>query len=220
LERFAIITGGGRGVRMNEAVPKQFLPLGEMPIIMRTMQPFQTFCKKIIVSLPKDYHDFWIDLQKKYAFSIPHTLAAGGETRFESVKNALEYLPAEGWVAVHDAVRPFVSENLIEKCFCEAEKYGNAVAALPMTESLRRKNKSVDRSLFFRVQTPQVFRCGELKAAYQQPYRPIFTDDATVLEAQGGCIHLVEGEERNIKITTPMDMLFCLNWDFFKKREY
>jgi len=198
---------------MNEAIPKQFLILKGMPILTFTIQQFAPFCKNIIVSLPKDYHDFWADLQKKYSFSVPHILVAGGETRFESVKNAMKILPAEGLVAIHDAVRPFVSKKLIEKCFSEADKYGNAVASLPMTESLRmldgENSKSVDRTLFYRIQTPQVFQCNEIKEAYKQNYNPTFTDDATVLESQGGHIHLVEGEEQNFKITTPMDLLLA-----------
>jgi 2-C-methyl-D-erythritol 4-phosphate cytidylyltransferase len=216
LERFAIIAGGGFGIRMGKTVPKQFLPLGDIPVMMHTIRQFVPFCKLLIVSLPKDYHAFWVDLQKKYHFSVPHTLVAGGETRFESVRNALQYVPAEGLVAVHDAVRPFVSGKLIEKCFDEATKYGNAVAALPMTESLRiadkDTNKNVDRTLFYRIQTPQVFRCDEIKEAYTQNYQSIFTDDATVLESQGGRIHLVEGEEQNFKITTPTDFLFAENF--------
>lgn len=215
MKYFAVITGGGLGVRMNEAIPKQFLPLAGIPMIMRTMERFVNLCERIIISLPIDYHNFWVNLQKEYSFSIPHTLVAGGETRFESVKNALEHLPTEGLVAVHDAVRPFVSKNLIEKCFSEAAKYGNAVAALHITESLRMKeenaNKWVDRDLFYRIQTPQVFRCNEIKEAYQQPYQSDFTDDARVLESQGGKIHLVEGEEQNFKITSPMDFLLAKN---------
>jgi len=215
LERFAIIAGGGLGIRMNKAVPKQFLLLENLPIIMHTIRQFTTSCKEIIVSLPTDYHSFWVDLQREHNFSVPHTLVAGGETRFESVKKALNYVAAEGLVAVHDAVRPFVSQKLIAECFDEAEKYGNAVAALPITESLRMAdkdtNKQVDRSLFYRIQTPQVFRCNEIKDAYNQDYQPIFTDDATVLESQGGQIHLVKGEEQNFKITTPWDLLLAEN---------
>lgn len=216
LERFAIITAGGLGVRMNEAVPKQFLPLGGKSVMMYAIEPFSFFCKEIIVSLPKDYFSFWEELQTKYHFSVPHKVVAGGETRFESVKNALAYLPAQGWVAIHDAVRPFVSKKLIEKCFHEAEKYGNAVASLPMTESLRmkegEKNKSVDRSLFYRMQTPQIFRCEEIKEAYNQDYRAEFTDDASILESQGKSIHLVEGEEQNRKITSPIDRVLAENF--------
>ena len=200
---------------MNKAVPKQFLPLGNMPVIMHTVQQFFPFCKNIIISLPEDYHSLWTDLQRKYHFSVPHTLVAGGETRFDSVKKALNCVAAEGLVAVHDAVRPFVSQKLIAKCFDEAEKYGNAVAALPVTESLRMvdedTNKQVDRSLFYRIQTPQVFRCCEIKEAYNQDYQSIFTDDATVLETYGGHIHLVAGEEQNFKITTPLDLLLAEN---------
>ena len=213
MERFAIITGGGLGTRMNEGTPKQFLLLDDMPVIMHTIRQFESFCSNIIISLPEDYHLFWADLQKKHHFSVPHTLVSGGKTRFDSVKNALQCVSDEGLVAIHDAVRPFASQNLIEKCFNEAEKCGNAVAALPLTESLRivdkDTNKSVDRKLFYRMQTPQVFKCSEIKAAYNQDYRSTFTDDATVLESLGGRIYLVDGEEQNFKITTPMDMLLA-----------
>ena len=213
MEHYAIIAGGGLGVRMSETVPKQFLPLERMPIIMHSMQRFVPFCKKIIVVLPEDYFKLWADLQKKHHFTIPHTLVAGGETRFDSVGNAMEHLPDEGLVAIHDAVRPFASKMLIARCFYKANKYGNAVAAVRVTDSLRMmemgKSENVDREIFYRVQTPQVFRCSQIKEAYKQNYRSIFTDDATVLETYGELIHLVEGEELNIKITTPIDMFLA-----------
>lgn len=215
LERFAIITGGGLGLRMNGTVPKQFLLLGGLPVIMHTLQQFAPFCKNIVVPLPENYHDFWEDLQKEHHFSIPHTLVCGGKTRFESVRNALKYIPAKGLVAIHDAVRPFISKNLIEKCFQQAEKQGNAISSQPITESLRMADngttKSIDRTLFYRIQTPQVFQCSDIKEAYNQDYCKTFTDDATVLESKGGDIHLVEGEEQNIKITTPMDLFLAEN---------
>lgn len=202
---------------MKEAVPKQFLLLGGEPVIMHTIRQFATLCEQIIVALPEAYlFPFWEDLQKKHRFCVAHTPIAGGETRFESVKHALERVSAEGLVAIHDAVRPFASKHLIERCFDEAEQWGNAVASLPVAESLRMRegngSKSVDRSRFYRIQTPQVFRCSEIKAAYSQAYCAHFTDDATVLEAQGGRIHLVEGEERNMKITTPTDRLLATEW--------
>lgn len=214
MKRFAVITGGGLGTRLNNTLPKQFLCLKGTPVIMLTIQQFVPFCDKIIVSLPENYHDYWIKLQAKYHFFIPHVLVSGGVTRFESVKNALEYISDEGWVAIHDAVRPFVSEILIEKCFVEANKYGNAVSSLPMTESVRMideqgKNKSIDRNAFFKIQTPQVFRCNEIKKAYRQDYQSVFTDDAAVLESAGYAIHLTKGEEQNLKITTPTDFLFA-----------
>ena len=202
------------GIRMKNAVPKQFLCLGDTPIIMLTIQQFVPFCDKIVVSLPENYHDYWIKLQAKYRFFVPHILVSGGNTRFQSVKNALEHIPDEGLVAIHDAVRPFVSENLIEKCFIDAEKYGNSVAALPMTESVRMidqqgKNRNIDRNILFRIQTPQIFRCIEIKKAYNQDYQSIFTDDASVLESAGHPIHLTEGEEQNLKITHLKDLLFA-----------
>ena len=210
LECYTIITGGGTGDRMNAAIPKQFLPLGKWTVIMRTMQQVAAVCDNIFVVLPESYFDFWKNLQQEYNFSIPHTLVKGGATRFSSVKNAMQFLPDTGLVAIHDAVRPLASKRFIQSAFYAANKHGNAVAALPVTDSLRMVdgdiNKNVDRNLFYRMQTPQVFRCSEIKEAYQQYYQPHFTDDASVFEAFGGKIHLIKGEEQNIKMTKPLDL--------------
>jgi len=212
LERYAIITGGGMGSRMNSTIPKQFLPLGRWTVLMRTMQQFSTISKKMFVVLPKDYFEFWENQQKEYKFSIPHTLVEGGSSRFHSVKNAVQLLPDTGLVAIHDAARPLVSPKLIRLAYGSVRKKGNAVAALPIKDSLRMLvegegiNTHVDRNFFYRMQTPQVFRCKDIKKAYNQPYQSHFTDDATVFEAFGGKIHLITGEEQNIKITTPLDL--------------
>jgi 2-C-methyl-D-erythritol 4-phosphate cytidylyltransferase len=213
MERYVVIAAGGFGKRMNNIIPKQFLPLGKTPIIMRTIQQFVSLCDNIIVSLPEDYFDYWESMKREYNFTVPHKVVAGGETRFDSVKNAVKLLPDEGLVAIHDAARPFVSKILITRCFHKAEKYKNAIAALPIQETLRRTsqtgNKSVDREQFYRTQTPQVFHCRDIKMAYEQPYRAIFTDDSAVYEAQGGLVYLAEGDEWNFKITTPMDMFWA-----------
>ena len=210
LKRYAIITGGGMGSRMNSAIPKQFLPLWKWTVIMCTMQQFSTICDEILVVLPEEYFDFWENLQKEYHFSVPHTLVKGGKTRFSSVKHAMKLLPDTGLVAIHDAVRPLVSKRFIQNAFCSVSGHKNAIPALPVTDSLRTAgggvNKTIDRTHFYRVQTPQVFRCRDIKKAYKQNYQPHFTDDATVFEAFGGKIHLIRGEEQNIKITTPMDL--------------
>jgi len=215
MEYFVIITGGGTGSRMGRDIPKQFLCLNGIPVIMHTINKFATFTKTIIVTLPEQYFDYWEEMQHKYSFHIPHTVVAGGETRFYSVKNALEYLQNSGLVAIHDAVRPFVSPNLIKFCFDHAEKYGNAVAAIPLKNSLRMgshsKNKGVERSDFFAVQTPQVFDCDIIKKSYAQAFNPKFTDDASVVEAFGYDINLVDGEELNFKITTPTDLMIAEN---------
>ena len=213
MNHFVIITGGGKGVRMGGDVPKQFLCLNEFPVIMHTINRFAPFATTIIVTLPEEYFNYWKELQQKYNFSVPHTLVAGGETRFHSVKNALELLPNTGLTAIHDAVRPFVTPTLIQACFDHAEKYGTAVAAIPIKDSLRMgsntKNKGVERSHIFAVQTPQVFSCEIIKNSYHHVPHTRFTDDASVVEACGYDIHLVNGDELNFKITTPTDLMIA-----------
>ncbi len=210
MEHFVIITGGGIGSRAGLDIPKQFFCLNGLPILMHTINQFAPFASTIIVTLPEQYFDYWEELQNKYEFQVPHILVVGGSTRFHSIKNALEYLPNEGLVAIHDAVRPFVSPSLIQLCFEQAQEYGTAVAATPLKDSLRiisdSKSKSVNRSAFYTVQTPQVFSCEIIKEAYQQPFKTSFTDDASVVEALGYDIQLVDGEESNFKITTPIDL--------------
>lgn len=213
LEYFAIITGGGTGSRMGEAIPKQFLPLQGIPIIMHTIRQFQLLADTIFVTLPKQWFGYWQELQEKHEFNIPHILIEGGNTRFESVKNAVSHLPKEGFVAVHDAVRPFVTSSFIQSCFECAESHGSAVAVVSVKDSLRMiagtKTKVVDRNDFFAVQTPQVFPCEIIKKAYQQAYQPCFTDDATLVEALGYDIELIQGNELNFKITTKEDLLLA-----------
>jgi 2-C-methyl-D-erythritol 4-phosphate cytidylyltransferase len=210
LKQFAIITGGGTGSRLGTSIPKQFLSIQELPILIHTINQFVPLVDTIIVTLPKQYVEYWKEIQIKYDFHASHILVHGGETRFHSVRNALHFLPDNGLVAVHDAVRPFVSSNLIRSCFQHAQEYGTAVAAIPLKDTLRMvagtKSQSLNRSDFYMVQTPQVFSCEMIKKAYQQVYNPSFTDDASVVEAFGEEIHLVNGEETNIKITTPTDL--------------
>lgn len=213
MKYFAIITGGGTGSRMGESVPKQFLPLQGIPVIMRTIRHFQLLTDTIFVTLPKQWFEYWQELQGRYGFNIPHVLIEGGSTRFESVRNAVSHLPKEGFVAIHDAVRPFVTSSFIQTCFEHAENYGSAVVSVPVKDSLRMtsgtKTKAVDRNDFFAVQTPQIFLCEIIKKAYGQPFQPCFTDDATVVESLGYEIELIQGDERNMKITTKEDLLFA-----------
>jgi len=212
-QHYVIITAGGTGVRMGEDIPKQFLCLQGLPVIMHTINRFKSFADTIIVTLPEHYFDYWEKLQQKYDFNVPHILVSGGETRFHSVKNAVEHIQNEGFVAIHDAVRPFVSSNLIKSCFEQAKIYGSAVAAIPVKDSLRTVSNSVskriDRSTVFAVQTPQVFPCEVIKKSYNQAFNPEFTDDASVVETGGYDIHLVEGEELNFKITTQIDLMMA-----------
>ena len=220
MKYFAIICGGGIGSRMGEAIPKQFLLLHGTPIIMHTIRHFQGLVDTIFITLPKQHFPYWEELQQKYDFHIPHTLIEGGNTRFESVRNAASHLPNEGLVAIHDAVRPFVTPFLIKRCFKHAMRYGNAVTAVPVRDSLRVKveteTKAVNRADYSAMQTPQVFPCQRIKKAYQQAYNPCFTDDATVVESLGDKIEVVYGAQENLKITTTDDLLMA-DYIFTKK---
>lgn len=214
-ERYAIIVAGGRGLRMGGELPKQFLPLCGKPVLMRTLELFEGEVSRIILVLPEDHIPFWEELCERYHFTLTHTVALGGETRFHSVRSGLSHLPQEGLVAVHDGVRPLVSSALIRRSFEEAERSGAALPACPVTDSLRLrqdegKSEAVDRSRYVVVQTPQTFDLGRLQQAYEQAYSPLFTDDASVYEAASlGSITLVAGEETNIKLTTPRDLLLA-----------
>ena len=214
-ERYAIIVAGGQGLRMGGELPKQFLPLGGKPILMRTLELFEGEVSRIILVLPEDHIPFWKELCQRYHFTLPHTVALGGETRFHSVRSGLSHLPQAGLVAVHDGVRPLASNALIRRSFEEAERSGTALPACPVTDSLRLrqeegKSEAVDRSRYVAVQTPQTFDLGQLQQAYEQAYSPLFTDDASVYEAASlGTITLVAGEETNIKLTTPRDLLLA-----------
>lgn len=214
-ERYAIIVAGGRGLRMGGELPKQFLPLSGKPLLMRTLELFEGEVSRIILVLPEDHIPFWQELCQKYHFTLPHTVALGGETRFHSVRSGLSHLPQEGLVAVHDGVRPLASRALIRRSFEEAERSGAALPACPVTDSLRLrqdegKSEAVDRSRYVAVQTPQTFDLGRLQRAYEQAYCPLFTDDASVYEAASlGSITLIDGEETNIKLTTPRDLLLA-----------
>jgi 2-C-methyl-D-erythritol 4-phosphate cytidylyltransferase len=214
-ERYAIIVAGGRGLRMGGELPKQFLPLSGKPVLMRTLELFEGEVSRIILVLPEDHIPFWQELCQKYHFTLPHTVALGGETRFHSVRSGLSHLPQAGLVAVHDGVRPLASRALIRRSFEEAERSGAALPACPVTDSLRLrqdegKSEAVDRSRYVAVQTPQSFDLGRLQQAYEQAYSPLFTDDASVYEAASlGSITLIDGEETNIKLTTPRDLLLA-----------
>jgi 2-C-methyl-D-erythritol 4-phosphate cytidylyltransferase len=213
MKKFVIIVAGGSGSRMGTELPKQFLELCGKPVLMHTIQVFFDFdpeCELILV-LPASQQEFWADLCLKHSFSLPHQIASGGETRFHSVQNGLKLIHGEGIVFIHDGVRPLVSQETLGRCFETAEKCGNAIPVLPVTESLRKLdgagNSSVDRSLYFSVQTPQTFRSEVILKSFLQPYEPGFTDDASVVEKAGFAINMVEGNSENIKITTPTDLI-------------
>lgn len=215
MKKHVIIVAGGTGTRMKSEIPKQFIELHGKPILMHTIEKFVKAIPQIniIVVLTKQLHDEWEQLCKKHNFNYAVQLTDGGETRFYSVKNGLALVPANCVVGVHDAARPFVSSKTIINAFESAEKNGNASPAVPLTESVREvagaNNKAIDRSKIFIVQTPQCFQSDLLKKAFLQEYRSTFTDDASVVEAMGEKINLIEGNYENIKITTPQDLIIA-----------
>ena len=200
---------------MNTGLPKQFLLIDGFPVLFHTIRRFILYDSSIlvIVALPSGYQQYWNDLCEQFNFEIRHQVAEGGETRFSSVKNSLQFVPDDYVVAVHDGVRPLVSQHTIQRVFQEAEKNGNGIPVVPVSESVRgiygKENKAIDRSGLRIVQTPQAFRASELKAAYLAVKDNLFTDDASVLESTGVKLNLVEGNPENIKITFPHDLLFA-----------
>ena len=215
MKKFVIIVAGGSGSRMGSELPKQFIELYGKPILMHTIQLFSDFdpgCELILV-LPQAQLEVWAGLCLKHSFSLPHQIVAGGDTRFYSVMNGLKLIQDEGIVFIHDGVRPLVSRGTLERCLETAQKSGNAIPVLPVNESLRKtdgaRNISVDRSLYFSVQTPQTFRSNVILKSYQQHYDPGYTDDASVVEKAGFSINMVKGNHENIKITTPTDLIIA-----------
>ena len=215
MKKFVIIVAGGSGSRMGTEIPKQFLELAGKPVLMHTIQIFCDYdpdCELILV-LPEKQWEFWSGLCLKHSFFIVHQVVSGGETRFDSVRNGLKLIQVEGIVFIHDGVRPLVSKETLDRCFETALKNGNAIPVLSVTESLRKmegeQTISVDRSLYFNVQTPQTFRSEQILEAFRQNYDPAFTDDASVVEKAGYSIALVDGNPENIKITSPTDLIIA-----------
>ncbi len=236
MNKYAIIVAGGKGLRMGGELPKQFIPIEGRPVLMRTLDTFHACDKsiQIILVLPRDHQAYWRELCAQYQFAVPHRLADGGATRFHSVLNGLALTEeAEALVAVHDGVRPFVSHEVIKRCYSEAETYDAVVPVVPVVETVRQlvgedslegdvrhpegtfnsqlstlnfQSITVDRNAYRLVQTPQTFRATLLHRAYEQPYSDAFTDDASVVEAMGYSVHLTEGNRENIKLTTPFDL--------------
>ena len=208
---YIIIVAGGKGLRMGSDTPKQFLPIGGKPVLMRTIERFREYSPEltIILVLPQAQQDYWATLCREYRFSVDYLLANGGETRFHSVQNGLSLIPdeAQGVVGVHDGVRPFPSIEVIRNCYETAREKKAVIPVTPVVETLRHKEKgNVYRADYYLVQTPQTFDIQLLKAANRQPYRETFTDDASVVEAFGFDITPVDGNRENIKITTPFDI--------------
>ena len=212
---YIIIVAGGKGLRMGSDIPKQFLPIGGKPVLMRTLERFRAYSSElqIILVLPEAQQDYWRQLCEDYHFDVEHQIANGGQTRFHSVQNGLALVPddAEGVVGVHDGVRPFPSIEVIRNCYETARTAKAVIPVIPVVETVRhllsnKKSVTVPRDEYRLVQTPQTFDIQLLKAANRQPYNDGFTDDASVVESYGHAITLVEGNRENIKITTPYDL--------------
>lgn len=215
---FVIIVAGGKGLRMGGDVPKQFLPINGKPVLMRTLERFREYSAdlQIILVLPKSQQDYWHSLCSEYGFTLDYRIADGGETRFHSVQNGLALIPddVQGVVGVHDGVRPFVSVEVIKRCYETARTANAVIPVTPVVETLRHiesdtKGYNVLRSDYRLVQTPQTFDIQLLKHANEQPYSEAFTDDASVVEAIGQSVTMVEGNHENIKITTPFDIVIA-----------
>ena len=212
---YIIIVAGGKGLRMGSDIPKQFLPIGGKPVLMRTLERFREYAAdlQIILVLPEAQQDYWRQLCEQYDFKVTYLLANGGQTRFHSVQNGLALVPddAEGVVGVHDGVRPFPSIEVIRNCYETARTAKAVIPVIPVVETVRHLESegsvTVPRGEYRLVQTPQTFDIQLLKAANRQPYNDGFTDDASVVESYGHHITLVEGNRENIKITTPYDII-------------
>ena len=213
MDRHVIIVAGGKGLRMGADVPKQFIPIGGLPVLMHTINAFRSYdaAIDIILVLPESQFGHWHELCGEYSFNAGCRLVAGGRTRFHSVQNGLALVGDGGLVAVHDGVRPFVPAELVSECFEVAERMGAVIPVTDVIETLRHKDadgvsRVVPRGDYCLVQTPQVFRTDILKQAYRQDYSETFTDDASVVEAAGYAVSLIGGSRNNIKITTPSDL--------------
>ena len=213
MTRYAIIVAGGSGSRFGSAIPKQFLLLSGEPVLMHTIRHFAVIGASVVLVLPQSQISYWHELCHKYAFTEPIKIISGGDSRFHSVKNALKAINATPGdiIAVHDGVRPLISQEIIKRAYDEAILHGNAIPAVPVTDSIRETqgnglSKTLDRSRLMAVQTPQVFDLKTLKEAYTADYSPLFTDDASVVEFSGHPVTLYDGDPGNIKITRPIDL--------------
>jgi 2-C-methyl-D-erythritol 4-phosphate cytidylyltransferase len=209
VRKVAIIVAGGKGVRMNSDIPKQFILLNSTPVLMHTISKF-SHLDEVILVVPKTQKEYWNSLCKTHNFNIPHTIVEGGKTRFHSVKNGLEKVDNNSTVAIHDGVRPLISAKLINSLITETKNGVGGIPILPIKDSIRKvegeNSIHIDKSNLFKVQTPQCFLSTDIKEAYTQSFSDTFTDDASVFESNGGRITTLLGEEKNLKITTKEDL--------------
>ena len=209
MQKVALIVAGGKGVRMNNETPKQFLHLNNLPILMHTLKQFSHF-EKIVLVLPSAQFDYWKGLCITYNFTQKHILVAGGKSRFHSVRNGLAKIDINTIIAIHDGVRPLVSTALIDSLIAETKQGIGVIPVIPVKDSIRKvvgeNSMPIDRSNLYKVQTPQCFLGADIKKAYTQDFSDTFTDDAFVFEANGGQIITILGEGKNLKITTEEDL--------------
>ncbi|WP_424963231.1 2-C-methyl-D-erythritol 4-phosphate cytidylyltransferase [Ekhidna sp.] len=212
MKKYAVIVAGGKGTRMKSDVPKQFLPIDGIPIIILTIRKFFAYDQNIgvIVVLPEAHIKQWEAIRFQYFPDAKIQVTTGGITRSASVLSGLGLISEDGLVAIHDAVRPFVSTDTIRDSFEAAEKHGSGVAVVALKDSIRELEGTAsiarDRSNYVLVQTPQTFDVKRLKEAYKKAGAGVFTDDASVFEVAGNVVSLVDGSYGNIKITTPEDL--------------
>ncbi len=208
MKKYAIIVAGGSGSRMRSNLPKQFIEIGGLPVLMHTLIRFKEAFADInlILVLPENQFDFWEELCQKHRFTVAHQLVKGGNSRFQSGKNGLSVIETDGIVAVHDGVRPFVSTDIIRESFEVAQAKGTAVVSVASKDSVRVNGQAIDRQTVRLIQTPQTFQVSIIKKAFETEELSTFTDDASVVEFAGFDINLIEGSYENIKITTPEDL--------------
>lgn len=217
MNKYAIIVAGGSGKRMGSAVPKQFLRLHGKPVLYYTLKTFLRAYEdlQLVLVLPEDYADMGREIIDAYFDYSRIQITAGGETRFHSVKAGLRLVQGDAIVFVHDAVRCLVTTDLIQRCYDHALRMGSAVPVTMARDSVRllneelNDNEVLDRNKVVLVQTPQTFHSRILQPAFQIDFKERFTDEATVVEAYGLKISLIEGEENNLKITRPVDLLIA-----------
>ncbi len=217
MKKYIIVVAGGKGMRMGGEMPKQFQLLGNKPVVMVTLERLYMMAPEVelVMVLPAEHFELWNELCAKYEFAVPVKLAKGGSTRFHSVQNGLAMIEdsEDAVVGVHDGVRPFVSQKVVEECFREAWIHGAAIPMIDLQDSLRHIvgvngiTEVVPRDRYRLVQTPQVFRLSLLRRAYEQRFIESFTDDASVVESLGENVAGVEGNRENIKLTTPFDLM-------------
>lgn len=215
MDKYAVIVAGGKGHRMGNAIPKQFLPLAGKPVLYHTIKAFKDAFEdiKLVLVLPQDQLSYAQMVLQAFPERIDMAIVTGGETRFHSVQNGLKAVSGNSVIFVHDGVRPLVSAELIQRCFVQAIEKGSAIPAIAVADSMRiiegDNTRPVDRKHMRSIQTPQTFRADILLPAFEQGYKEEFTDEATVVESYGEDVYLAEGEKNNIKLTTPEDMLIA-----------